>query len=80
MRWFFKGVKDGMHRFGLDIATLVNTILLSLAYFIGVGITAIIAKLAKKKFLETKLNPRAKTYWNNLNIKKRHIDEHYKQF
>ena len=77
---FFKGFKKGMKEFGHCISIIINTVLLSIVYIIGVGITSIIAKLAGKQFLELKLNKKAKTYWNNLNIKKRPIDEYYRQF
>jgi hypothetical protein len=75
-----RGIRKGMHRFGTDIAGLVNTILLTIVYFIGVGLTSIVAKLSGKRFLDTKLDRKSKTYWNNLNIKKRQADDYYRQF
>jgi hypothetical protein len=77
---FLSGLKQGMHRFGQDIATLINTILLAIVYLLAVGITSVIARLFRKRFLETRLNAKAKTYWNTLNIKKRPTDEYYRQF
>ena len=77
---FFKGIRKGMERFGLDIATLVNTIFLIPVYFIGVGFTSMLARITGKRFLELKLNKKMKSYYNNLNIKKRPLDEYYRQF
>jgi len=79
VRQFFKGFKQGMKSFGSNIALIVNTILLSLVYVMGVGITSIIAKLIGKRFLETKLSKKS-TYWSDLNLKKKHIEEYYRQF
>jgi hypothetical protein len=57
------GVKSGMHLFGMDISTLVNSILLTIVYFIGIGITSMVALISKKKFLRTR--PTGKTYWQD---------------
>lgn len=77
---FFKGFKDGMTGFGDLIAIIVNTVLLFIAYFIGVGITSIVAKIVGKNFLEMKTSAKVKTYWSDLNIKKRSLEECYRQF
>ncbi|MEM3373733.1 MAG: hypothetical protein QXE31_00785 [Candidatus Woesearchaeota archaeon] len=72
--------KEGFKEFGENISILVNSVLLSLVYFTGVGITSIIAKIFKKSFLDTKINKKAKTYWHDLNLEKRPIEEYYRQF
>jgi len=77
---FFSGFKKGFIKFGHNIGLIVNVILLSLVYIVGVGLTAIAAKLVGKKFLETKLEKNSETYWNELNIKKREMEKYYKQF
>ncbi len=77
---FFKGFKKGMHNFGGTIATIVNSGLLLIVYFIGVGITSIIAKLSGKHFLETKISKKRDSYWSDLNLKKKPIEEYYRQF
>jgi len=78
MKGFFKGLRGGMKLFGHDIAGLVNTILLSVAYIIGVGITALIAKLSGKRFLDLRLNPKARTYWQDTD--KNQHEGIYRQF
>ena len=75
---FLKGVKKGMASFGQNIALLVNSILLTVAYMIGIGITAIIAKLVGKKFLATEKS--SKSYWKKLDLKKKDMDSYYRQF
>lgn len=76
---FIKGFKKGFGKPGHIIADLINTLLLLPVYFIGVGITSLIAKLFKKHFLD--ISPSKKdTYWKDLDIKKRPIEKYYRQF
>lgn len=77
---FFKGFKNGMENFGKNIAIIINSISLSIIYILGVGITSIVAKIFKKHFLNLKISKKEKTYWLELNLKKRPIEEYYKQF
>lgn len=77
---FFSGFKKGFISFGQNIGLIVNVILLSFVYIVGVGLTAIAAKIVGKKFLEMKLKKNSETYWNDLNIKKRETEKYYKQF
>lgn len=79
MNEFFAGFKKGMKHFGNCLTIIVNSILLLVVYVIGVGITSLIAKIAKKRFLETK-PAKQKTYWTNLNLNKKTIKEYYRQF
>ncbi len=70
----------GQKRFGEDISVIVNSILLTLVYIIGVGLTSITAKLAKKNFLDLKIDKEAKTYWSELNLGKGPIKDYFRQF
>ncbi len=72
--------KEGFAEFANTLSILINSILLSLVYFMGVGITSMFAKIFKKSFLDTKINKEAKTYWSKLNLDKRPIEEYYRQF
>ncbi len=78
VRDFFKGLKEGMHLFGQNIAILVNSILLFIVYVVGVGVTSLIAKLMGKRFLE--MGKKEGSYWKDLNLKKKSIEEYYRQF
>ena len=60
-------------KFGDYITNFINIILLSIVYFIGIGLTSIIGKSFKTKFLPTKHNS-----W--FNIKKRQKEEFLRQF
>jgi len=77
---FASGLKKGFKDFGQLIAVLINSALLAIVYIIGVGVTSIIAKLSHKHFLETKTESKAKTYWSDLKLKKKPLDEYYRQF
>ena len=77
----WQGFRDGFKTLGEDVSTLVNTVLLALVYILGVGITAIIAKIAGKRFLERDIaasNP--KTYWNDVEDEHPDLESHFRQF
>ena len=76
---FFTGFITGVQRFGNNITIIINTLLLSFVYFIGIGITSIIAKIVKKKFLDLTKEKKS-SYWSDLNLDKRDIDKYYRQF
>jgi DNA-binding MurR/RpiR family transcriptional regulator len=71
-------IHKGFKKFGEAIATIVNSVLLSIVYIIGVGATAITAKFVKKKFL--KLNKNSQSYWEDLNLTKEPIENYYRGF
>jgi len=73
-----KDIKEGYKMFGDDIASIVNFILLTFVYFLGVGITSIVAKISRKHFLELKTE--RNSYWSELNLSKRTKEEYYRQF
>ena len=79
MKSFFKGIKEGNKFFAEAIVTLINTILLTIVYVLGIGITAIVAKIIGKTFLKLNLI-NSKTYWEDLNLEKKPKEYYYRQF
>jgi len=79
LKQFFRGFKKGMGNFGYNISLIINTILLTFVYLIGVGLTSIFAKIFGKHFLEEK-SPKKESYWSDLKLKKKPIEEYYRQF
>lgn len=77
---FFTNLEKGMLCFRRSLTFIVNTILLLIVYFIGIGITSIIAKLLGKHFLETKSSDKKETYWSDLDLKTKPIENYYRQF
>ncbi len=76
---FFIGFENGSKDFGEHIAVIINSVLLSIVYFLGVGGTSIIAKIFGKHFLDLKMR-RKDSYWSELNLTKRPLEEYYRQF
>lgn len=74
------GFTKGIKMFGENIAYLVNIILLSIVYVFAVGITAMIAKFFGKHFLELKVDKNCVSYWSDLNLKRKDLQEYLKQF
>jgi hypothetical protein len=79
MKGFFKGFREGMRAFGENIAIIVNSLLLSLVYLLGVGPTSVLAKVTGKIFLKKKPSP-TDTYWEKLDINGRKLNRYYRQF
>lgn len=77
---FFTGFWKGQKLFGETISSLINFLLLSIIYFIGIGLTFIISKIFKKEFLSTQIDENSETYWENLNLNKKPLEEYYRQF
>lgn len=78
--YFKTGFLEGMHAFSINIATIVNTALLLIVYILGVGLTAVVSRLFGKRFLETSLDKNAKTYWQELDLKKEPVESYFRQF
>ncbi|MHA2009783.1 MAG: hypothetical protein ACXADW_06740 [Candidatus Hodarchaeales archaeon] len=76
---FINGFKSGFEEFGQNIGIIINTALLLLVYFVSVGFTFTLAKLMRKKFLETELK-NDDTYWVDLNLDVETIEDFYRQF
>ena len=77
---FIKGFKEGMKLFGDRIAIIVNSGLLLIVYIVGIGLTSIASRLVGKRFLEKKLSKNKESYWDDLNLKKKPVEEYYRQF
>ncbi len=80
IKLFFKGFKKGVNSFGCKISIIVNSVLLSVVYLIGVGVTSLIAKVSGKHFLDMKISKSRETYWSELNLRKKTREEYYRQF
>lgn len=78
MKAFFQGFKKGMHRFGGNIALIVNSFFLLIAYILGIGITSIISRMAGQSFLDMETGK--KSYWKDLNLTKKEEEKYYRQF
>jgi hypothetical protein len=78
---FFEGnFYNGMKRFGEDIGIIINTLILTIVYILGIGLTFIVSKLVGKKFLDLKIDKNKDTYWTTLNLNKKPFQEYLRQF
>ena len=75
-----RGMQNGFTHFSHTLAGIVNALLLSIVYIVGVGLTHAFARLKKKKFLKTTSSPNENTYWTDLNLRKKPLEEYYRQF
>lgn len=73
-------MKDGQKEFGKTIATLVNSILLTIVYLVGVGVTSIIARIIGKKFLDVSPDSQRLSYWEVKEASTDNIKEYLRQF
>lgn len=91
LRSFFKGFKKGMREAGLCSAMVINSLLLLVVYVVAVGITALVARIAGKRFLDahssdqtsdrkTNKSKPNKSYWSDLNLTTKPLKEYYRQF
>lgn len=75
-----KEFNSGQKEFGEDIARIINSMLLTVVYFLGVGLAWIMVKFNKTHVLDKETDPKAKTYWKDLNLTVKSIKEYYRQF
>ncbi len=80
LKQFFKGFKTGMHNFGQIISIIITSVLLIIVYIAGVGLTSVVAKIFNKTFLDTKIDKKQESYWSDLSLKRKPIEEYYRQF
>jgi hypothetical protein len=80
LQQFIRGFKKGFTGFSLNINSVISSILLSVVYILGVGLTSMLARLVGKHFLDVELSKKGETYWSDLNLEKKHIERYYRQF
>lgn len=78
IKQMFDELKEGSKMFGELISAIINLLLLTFVYFIGVGLTSIFARLFGKKFIDNKTTQNS--YWEELNLTTRQLSEYYRQF
>ena len=51
-------------KFGKKVGEFNSKVLLTAVYITAIGLTSVIAKAARKHFLELKIQPEKPSYWN----------------
>ena len=80
LKVFFTGFKCGFSVFGHNLTVLINSFLLLAVYIFGVGLTAVVAKLMGKHFINIRKGKKQDSYWVPLNLQKKPVDDYYRQF
>ena len=78
-RLFLSGFHHGFGKFGRSVANAVNSVLLCIMYFLGVGSAAIITRIAGTKLLKLDAQEK-KSYYTEVEIGGEPNDEYYRQF
>jgi hypothetical protein len=80
VRFFFNGFKAGFSEYGKFMTDIVNYALLSIVYALGVGGTAVIARINGKRFLKLEKSTGKNTYWADYKNAKPDKEDYYRQF
>ena len=75
--WNF--VKSILEPISKLISSIINFVLLSIVYFIGIGIVSISAKLFRKHFLELKKQNK-QSNWHEHKVTKQPLENYYRTF
>ena len=78
-RLFRKGFGNGFRKFGLSVAEIVNAVLLTIMYVVGVGLAALLVRLSGKSLLNLG-RKKQKSYYGEKNIGSEEMEEYYRQF
>lgn len=74
-----KSFLDGSKSFGTIITNIINTVLLLIIYFVGIGLAALIVRITKQELMNIS-NKRKHSYYKNELTEKGNLEEYYKQF
>ncbi len=77
---FLLGMKEGFSSFGFGVTGVVNFVLLSFVYVFGVGLTSVAAKATGKRFLGEGVDSKKVSYYGKLGLKKKDVEDYYRQF
>lgn len=72
-------VRTIFEHIGKIMSNIVNFILLSLTYFISIGIVSIIMKLSGKRFLDVKKQNKTSN-WHEHKLTKQPLEKYYRTF
>ncbi len=77
---FIEGLKEGNRLFGETVGIIINSILLTIAYLLGAGLSKLIIIVSGKKILDKYPDKERTTYWKDINLTLKKKEEYYKQF
>ena len=80
LRDFFGGWWAGFKMVGESFTIAFNAFFLTIAYVVGVGITAMVAKVVRKHFLDLGWPANRQTHWVENTIKTERFEKYRRQF
>lgn len=78
-RLFLDGFRHGFKSFGMIVTNIVNTVLLLLIYFVGVGFAALITRITSQKLMSVE-KKKTNSYYKVNKTEKQNIEDFYKQY
>lgn len=75
-----KAFKQGLTEFGLNFNALINLIILTFVYFLGIGLSSIISKVMEKHHLDLKISKNRKSYWVKVDTDSKNISDFLRQY
>lgn len=79
-RALFQVFQEGFRAGGESISIIINTILLTLLYILGIGATSLGVKIYRKNLLDMKIDTSKHSYWEDHPVSGANIEDYYKQF
>jgi hypothetical protein len=80
LRSFFDGFVKGYKDFSNILVGGVNLVLLSVVYYLGIGVGLVMAKAMGKHFFDWKVEKSLSTYWVERNDKEPELRDYYNQY
>lgn len=74
-----KIIIEYLKKFNLLISKMINTILLTIVYFVGIGITSIAGKIFRKRFLDMDLKG-GESFWIEVEEKAKTREDYKRMF
>ena len=75
----WNAIKSILEPLSKIMSSIVNFVLLSIVYFVGIRIVSVSAKLFRKHFLELKKQNK-KSNWNEHRLEKEPLEKYYRMF
>jgi hypothetical protein len=79
IRDFLGGFREGFRKFGLQVAGIVNLILLGIVYIVGLGPVSFLYRISGKHFLDLEKGER-KSYYDKREYGGGSMEDYYRPF
>ena len=77
IKFIFQRIKRIFKKIHSIVNLIINFVLLSLVYFLGVGFTFLLSRILGKRFFDMGIDKKIGTYWSDI---EEETDNYYRQF